>query len=306
LTDTTKWSLEFPDKAQLTVSTVDDEMCCTAWIWACKIMHTVCYAMLSEPCTESDIRVYLSRTKEHVKMLREAATLFAYLTMHGSKEMFSRFMRSDPIFFKAYVCFAYQKLAEGLAHVLQANYLIRESCGITLAPEAVEYLQRATTVLESGYKILKNEKNGADDAGIDLPLAYNHIRVWALLYHRFYHARFLSVTTSMLKTCYLYMQKIIDFKQVAENREALTALYNDVVEFDEKIESASTLSYITTTLTKLVMPNNGTTFDKESIALDELLKLEPMASIPYNEHSMVVFKIPTVDQFLFSIFNADQ
>ena len=28
LTDTTKWSLEFPDKTQLTVSTVDDEMCC--------------------------------------------------------------------------------------------------------------------------------------------------------------------------------------------------------------------------------------------------------------------------------------
>ena len=147
-------------------------------------------------------------------MLREAATLFAYLTMHGSKEMFSRFMRSDPIFFQGLCVLCLPEAGGGAGSRAAGQLPIRESCGITLAPEAVEYLQRATTVLESGYKILKNEKNGADDAGIDLPLAYNHIRVWALLYHRFYHARFLSVTTSMLKTCYLYMQKIIDFKQV--------------------------------------------------------------------------------------------
>ena len=302
VTDTIKWNIDFPDKVLLTTSTIDDEICCTAWIWACKIMYTVVTTMLSTRYTEDEDNIYNMQTKEKVRMLKEAATIFSYLTIHGSKEMFSRFVRTDPIFFKAYVCFSYQKLAEGLAYILQANYLIHESRGINLSPESVEFLKRASAVIESGYNILKNGKNGADDAGIELPIAYNYMRVWAFVYYKFYQSRYLSVTTSMLKLCYKYMLEVLSFKQVAENKDQLSSLYNDVVGFDERIESESTLSYITSTLSKLVMPSNGNTFDEENIALDRINKLEAMPDVDYNEDLVKAFKIPTVDQFLFNIF----
>jgi len=321
-TDNINWTVNFPDKIEFVTRTVEDELCLTGWIWGCSCLYEVCMKALAifpnvdikeskAQDKDNDDSDYLPHEvmykaandtdrQKYTDMLREAASVFNYMTLRGYKEGFAKFDRNMPIFLKAYVCFAYQKLCEALSYVIQANSLLKESIGDSMSAEAAECLMRAHLIIESGYQVLKNG-NGADDPGLYLSYAYNYIRVTIFVYYKFYSARFSAIDDNKRKLAYTYMSMALEFPHLTSgNKDKMKAMLDSIGSLNEQLESDGFVSKLIGGVKKLVMFERSHAFENINSAMADINKLEPLPQIKYDASEVKDFKIVSADKFIFS------
>jgi hypothetical protein len=315
-TDQINWTVMFPDPKEFTTSIVEHELAVTGWIWGCSLLHHVCmHTVALMPVVAQDASESVSYDPQEVcysaehdtekegymNMLREAASVFNYLTLNGNKEGFAKFDRSNPLFMKAYVCFAYQNMCLALAYVVQANAFLKESLGSNLAGEAVICLQLAYKLIDVGYDALKNGKNGADDTGIFLPYSYNYIRVTIFVYYKFYEARLFAVSEETRKQAYAQMIKVMEFPYLTPaNRDTMRNMVKDLGVLNEQMESEGVVSRIFSAIKKTVMFERPAAFETLNAAMYEINKLPALPEVVYDRKKVKEVKVIAADKFVFS------
>lgn len=299
LTQCSSFTVDFPESITLELITLDDELSITAWIWACRILRKVYTDALTSAkwSPQCDAKAGMDDDDDDeddddedpgqspLDMLRKAATIFSFLTARGVREGFARFNRDLPIYAKAYVCRAYQSLCVATAHMLMANDLLGMSAGVTFNNEVVAHIKAASDVLEGGYDLFKNV-DGADDPGIELPLAFNAIRVRTFLFYTFYLGRQHVVTDRLYKLSLDYMESAKLYERLEPQvRASMQTILDGVAGLHEDESSYLSLVWGVAKVFSLTRP---VTCNAEATYLANIRALPPLPPTPLPSRTFVV------------------
>ena len=182
--------------------------------------------------------------------------------------MTALFNARAPIFYRAYVCRAYEALAVAVAYVSRANTAIDAARDADFDPQIAALLAEAEDTVESGFALLKNEK-GADDTGPALPLQYNAVRLSIVAAARFYAARYISTRPRMHRQAYEVMAAALALDACGSMRAEMQAIADAVATMESNVALKTLASGFVSSIAMVVAPRG----QSQTVLLAKLLSL---------------------------------
>lgn len=310
LTNSCTWKCFYPVVLDLVTATLDGEMDVVAWTWACKLVQDVQSELVvasSKPPNHMIEEEAKLAVGQHIVRLRKAASVFLYLSARGTKEGFSNYSKYAPIYKKAFVCKAYEALTVALCHVVTANHMLMYNTTQSINPSIVVHMALASSIVQTGYTVLKNE-DGSDDAGESLLLDYFSLRMFFQLMSLYYTGRFHVVNKTHRDAAVQYMKLA---SECPLNDAAVQAKLKDAIVPFEKMQSdesaplplLSLLSHVVLTgLTAAASQTSsgstvGNVFTRLSALLAQVNELPPLPVVSVAD--VKEFKAIGIEKMLF-------
>lgn len=282
ITEKTTWYTVFPDKIRFAIDTLDDEIGITLWMLACVCVYNAYTLVMKAPLTHSACvdnndahRATFKQALDHLKL---AMSIYAYLSTSAAVEPYARFNRNGYMCTKAYVCKAYEKIANSLCYVVAANSLVALDSSPELLEKVIVTLEHAEQSANDAYRFIKNEA-GADDASTNIEVCFYEINMKIALFVHFHKAKLYVVSPTIREAAFRIMVLASNSSIVTDVRGNMKTAIAIAEETSDTLENKYAFGYWLRQLNTINPFSAMTTSNETKFIMQDIEKLGALPAI---------------------------